>query len=323
MSAAFGLRSLARALGGEVAGAQVLAPGPRHGPRDRSLSVRLSAIDPDGFITHSFAADDFRDCRAHVLTRLGLTAAPYRREPPARKPRLAPSSDDEARREHARRIASEIVPLIGTPGERYFAEARKIDVTALRDVFERTDAIGWHPSVYFNKPGYPLHGQRIGCIVGIMTDPVTATPTGAISRTYLTPELAKIGKAKTLGSPVGIIRLSRDEDVLLGLDLAEGLETALSLMTKGFRPMWAAGSTSLMRAFPVLSVIEFLTLFVDHDENHAGEEAARAVEARWRAVGREVRLRQTDQFGDFNDAVMGEASEAGRNPGGVCGESGP
>ena len=51
----FDLRSLARALGGEVANGRVLCPGPGHGPRDRSLSVRLSATAPDGFLVHSFA----------------------------------------------------------------------------------------------------------------------------------------------------------------------------------------------------------------------------------------------------------------------------
>jgi hypothetical protein len=37
------LRSLARALGGEVVGRQVLAPGPGHSRRDRSLSICSSA----------------------------------------------------------------------------------------------------------------------------------------------------------------------------------------------------------------------------------------------------------------------------------------
>jgi hypothetical protein len=34
-----------------------------------------------------------------------------------------------------------------------------------------------------------------------MTDASTAEPTGAISRTYIGPDLTKVGKAKTLGSP--------------------------------------------------------------------------------------------------------------------------
>jgi hypothetical protein len=35
------LRSLARALSGEISGRQVLAPGPGHGRFDRSLSIRF------------------------------------------------------------------------------------------------------------------------------------------------------------------------------------------------------------------------------------------------------------------------------------------
>src|SRR5258707_1029858 len=47
------LRDLARALGGEVSGRQVLAPGPGHSPRDRSLAVRLSRSAPDGLLVFS------------------------------------------------------------------------------------------------------------------------------------------------------------------------------------------------------------------------------------------------------------------------------
>ena len=61
-----------------------------------------------------------------------------------------------------------------------------------------------------------------------MSDPATAKQTGAISRTYIGADLTKIGKAKTLGSPIGIVRLSTDDEVLGGLFLAEGLETALA-----------------------------------------------------------------------------------------------
>src|SRR4051812_11164726 len=67
------VRTISRALGGEVIGSdQVLAPGPGHSPKDRSLSVRLSQHAPDGFIVHSHAGDDWRQCRDHVRSRLGM-----------------------------------------------------------------------------------------------------------------------------------------------------------------------------------------------------------------------------------------------------------
>lgn len=199
-------------------------------------------------------------------------------------------------------IVREIGPVRGTPGEQYLREVRKIDVDAIGDVLERTDAIGWHPAIYFNEPGHPLHGRRLGCIVAIMTDPITAKPTGAISRTYLAPDLTKIGKAKTLGSPAGIIRLSRDEEVEGGLHIAEGLETSLAAMSLGFRPLWATGSTALMAKFPVLAGIECLSIFADHDRNGAGQCAASEAANRWLAAGRETHVYQRETTGDLNDA---------------------
>src|SRR5258705_11115518 len=68
----FDLRSVARALGGGVSGQQVVAPGPGHALKDRSLSIRLSNPAPDGFLVHSHAGDDWRDCREYVRSRLGL-----------------------------------------------------------------------------------------------------------------------------------------------------------------------------------------------------------------------------------------------------------
>src|SRR5437588_486560 len=56
MTAALDLRSIARALGGEVSGTQVRAPGPQHSAADRSLSVTLDDKADGGFIVHSFAA---------------------------------------------------------------------------------------------------------------------------------------------------------------------------------------------------------------------------------------------------------------------------
>ena len=67
------LQEIARALGGEISGGQVIAPGPGHSPQDRSLSVKVSNSDP-GYVVHSFAGDDPIKCKDHVRERLGMPA---------------------------------------------------------------------------------------------------------------------------------------------------------------------------------------------------------------------------------------------------------
>jgi hypothetical protein len=121
-----------------------------------------------------------------------------------------------------------MVPILGTPGEVYLRDVRKIDTAALADVLSSAAVIGWDPESFFREDGHRLDQRRLGCIVAVMTDPVSAKPTGGISRTYI-HEGQKIAKAKGLGS-AGIVRLTPDEHVLGGLHLAEGLETALDMM---------------------------------------------------------------------------------------------
>jgi len=215
----------------------------------------------------------------------------------------------------AARIVSGMRPLISEPrAVAYFERVRKIDVAEIADVLSRNDPIGWHPAVFLNateypKPGdppHPFHGLKLGCIIAIMTDAKTPEPTGAISRTYLAPDGTKAIKAKTLGSPRGIIRLSPDDAVEGGLFLAEGLETALSGMAIGLRPMWASGDSGVLKGFPVLAGIEALNIIADHDPDGKGEKAARDVVARWRAADREVNLFLPDAEGeDLNDALRG------------------
>jgi hypothetical protein len=83
------LRGIAYALGGEVVGHQVLCPGPGHGAKDRSLSIRFSATAPGGFLVHSHAGDDWQACRDYVCERLGLPIADRRRAAPPRAHRAA------------------------------------------------------------------------------------------------------------------------------------------------------------------------------------------------------------------------------------------
>ena len=296
------LRAIAKAIGGDVVGHQVLAPGPGHSRKDRSLSIRLSATAPEGFIAFSHAGDNFMDCRDHVKRALGI--ATDRTPPQTRTPRTPQDDDRDARvLMFTKRIISEIVPLADSPGENYLRDVRGIDTSAIADVLERTDAIGWHPSVLFREEGHALHDKRIGCIVAVMTDAVTGKPTGGVSRTYV-HEGQKVTKARGLG-PAGVVRLSLDEDVLGGLHLAEGLETTLTAMSIGVRPTWATGSATILAKLPVLAGIESISVIADHGSNGAGERAARELQARWEISGREVRIWKSKTLGDLNDFIKG------------------
>jgi Toprim domain/CHC2 zinc finger len=286
-------------------------PCPQCGGKDRfSINVRKQV-----FLCRGCAARGNVIALVRFLDGCGfLEALEYltgERAPAPSRP--APAATDALRDDDrdaralilARQIAFELRPILGSPGETYLRDARKIVTSAIEDVLERTDGVGWHPAVYFNEPGHALHGRKLGCIVGVMTDPITAMPTGGISRTYI-HEGQKVTKAKGLG-PAGIVRLSLDEDVLERLHIAEGLETALGAMSKGLRPMWATGSTAIMAKFPVLSGIKALTIIADHDANGAGERAAAEVASRWREAGKEARVWRPKSIGDLNDILIGGA----------------
>ena len=209
----------------------------------------------------------------------------------------------------AARIVARMQPLWDTLGEAYLRDARLIDVShwAVRRALEDVETLGWCAQTLFREEGHELNGQYLGAMIGILTDPVTAKPTGGVTRTYIHQNV-KIGKAKSLGGvgQLGIIRLTPDEEVGGGLFISEGIETALSGMSDprlNYNPMWAAGSKDQMAKLPVLNGIECLTFVADNDENQASVDAASAAYWRWKDAGREVYIRQPKERGDLNDIV--------------------
>ena len=297
-----------------IATTELAGPCPRCGGTDRfnintkKLAWFCRGCDAKGgdalsLIMHARGLE-FREAVEDFAGEIAGDARPA--PAPIRAPAKARDDEAAAREAFVRRMVDKtirgLVPIVGTPGEAYLRDVRKIDTDELVDVLSVTDAIGWHPESFFREDGHRLDGRQLGCIVAVMTDPLTAKPTGGISRTYL-HEGEKVGKAKGLG-PAGIVRLTCDEHVTNGLHLAEGLETALAAMSKGLRPMWSTGSTSIMAKFPVVSGIERLTILADHDENGAGEKAALEAGQRWKEAGREVRVWTPPTFGDFNDLLM-------------------
>jgi len=257
------LRAIAGRLGGEVSGEQVLCPGPGHGPRDRSLSIRFQPNSD--FIVSSFAGDDWRDCRDYVRERLGLgDRRGQRREATKRQARPAPRPDDGDRSEFALRLWREAVPIAGTLGARYFCDQRSLDISGL----DLSHVLRFHGG--------------IRAVVALMTDPKTNEATG-VHRTYLDAGGKKTDR-KMLGK-AGVIRLCPDDSVTLGLGICEGIEDGIAIILSGWRPVWAAASAGLIQRFPVLAGIEALTIFADADDT--GMRAAYACAGRWREAGRE------------------------------------
>lgn len=159
------------------------------------------------------------------------------------------------------------MPLVGTLAVRYFVEYRRLDITPL----DLDHSLRWHVG--------------IRAVVALMTDPVSNEPIG-IHRTFLDADGAKLQR-KMLGRQ-GVVRLSPDEEVTMGLGITEGVEDGLAVLLSGWAPVWAATSAGAIARFPLLAGIEALTIFSDADS--AGMQSAATCRDRWLSAGREVAI---------------------------------
>jgi hypothetical protein len=274
------LRDIAAALKGHVFGGQVLAPGPGHSPKDRSLSVRLNA--EAGFLVHSFAGQAWRDCLDHVERRLGLH--PRRRTPSLRRYVPFVRQGREALDKRALWLWRRRLAIEGTLAERYLREARCY-FGPLPNTLGFLPASGEHPPSMIAAFG--LADERETGALAIDDRAVRG-----VHVTRLTPDgSARIGKATigrgSAGSP---IVLAPPND-LLGLEITEGIEDALSIYAATELGVWAAGSAGRMPplAAEVPSWIEVVNVF-GHDDP-AGRHGAIELAVALRARGFEVLLK--------------------------------
>ena len=297
------LPEIASALHGRVHGRQVLAPGPGHSHRDRSLSVRLSETSPDGFIVHSHAGDDWRLCRDHVAAALGLASDRWRE---TREPDPA---DIERRREARRRADAQ---------ERAEGEWRQLRVM---EMWRGTHAPEGTPAeTYLHSRGLDLR-ERLNetvrfhphCAWGETTAPAIVVPmrcirTGEIRgvhRTALDDEARKIGR-RMFGVAAGTaIMFDRVESGGGFLVVGEGVETTLTARQHlGLGPAWALGSSGAIAALPVLADVHTLVVLAENDANGASAGAAERVGARWLGAGRAVEVVWPPEGAkDLNDTV--------------------
>jgi hypothetical protein len=145
--------------------------------------------------------------------------------------------------------------------------------------------------------------------VGLITDAVTREPL-SLHRTWVQADgrKAEVDPPRLLlarhRKQNGVIRLWPDECVSIGLGVAEGIESALSLAW-AFVPVWACIDAGNLAALHVLDGIEHLTIAADNDP--AGQAAAQTCAARWAAAGRTVTVTVQRQ-NDINDLVQGVAA---------------
>jgi putative DNA primase/helicase len=93
------------------------------------------------------------------------------------------------------------------------------------------------------------------------------------------------------------------------LAVAEGIETALSIVVACSMPARAALSASGIKNLRLPPEATNIVICADHDANGVGERAARDAAARWLAEGRRVRVAMPLELGaDFNDILRGRAA---------------
>jgi putative DNA primase/helicase len=303
------LRSLARALGGEVSGRQALAPGPGHSHRDRSLSICIEPNAPDGFIVHSFAGDDPLVCKDYIRERLGLPswqpgddqdrhidparARSFDRSAISRDTQKRPHGDDDVVRiKYATKIWNEAQNPRSTLAEIYLNAHRKLEL----DDELAGDVLRFHPRCPWRKTSDKV--DYIPALVAAFRSIDNGTIT-AIHRIALNPDGTKLDRRM-----LGIVHRAAVMLDPIGPDLAigEGIETCMAARQLGIKPTWALGSTGSIAGFPIIEGVNRLTIL--GETGTASQDAIRFCTQRWRKAGKRVRVAMPSVGSDLNDELM-------------------
>jgi CHC2 zinc finger/Toprim domain len=195
-------------------------------------------------------------------------------------------------------IWDQATPISGTLAQKYLADVRGINISALPSGAD--EALRFHPDCPFNG------GGRHPCLVALMRNAMTDEPSG-IHRTALAADGSKIDR-RMLGRG-GVVKLWPAGPQLV---VGEGLETTLAAATRvpyrgaPLRPAWATLAAGWLAKLPLVPGVEQLIILVDHDPNGVGQAAAAGLAQRWRGAGRNVtKLIPSRSGADFNDVMKG------------------
>jgi putative DNA primase/helicase len=306
------LSMLRAALGGEISGNQLLCPGPGHNKNDRSLSVRLSPQAPDGFLTHSFAGDNWQECRDYIKGRLGLAGW----EPGDERDRRVPAErvientlralkreeseprelDEDQRRRaaHAAALWNTGIDPRGTLAETYLSKYRLLN---LPDPLAGT-VLRFHPLCPWRNEniGFTIHVPALlAAFTSVDDDEVSAVHRIALNADGSKQDRRMLGvvhRAAVKLDPIGE-----------ALAIGEGVETCMAAREMGITPAWALGSVGAISKFPILDGVQ--TLVIIGEAGKASRDAVEICKTRWTGARRIVRIVMPDEpHSDLNDELI-------------------
>jgi len=234
-----------------------------------------------------------RNAIALALARVGGGG-----DPAPERPGAGPLLCKDAAERTARALAvwNGATTALSTPADTYLT-GRGLPCLAA------SPALRWRPDV--------THPDRRGRLSAMLAQVVDAADHHiAVHRTYLrsdgtgkadvTPDKASLGPFWG-----GAIRL---DPIAPELVIGEGIETSASAGRLLGLPAWAAVCAgNLARGLVLPEQVRSVVIAADPDE--PGLAAAKAARRRWRAEGREVRIKTVKQVGsDFNDLLQASAA---------------
>jgi putative DNA primase/helicase len=264
----------------------------------RGCSVGGDVINFVRHATGASFADAVRQLAGDAPTPERKPAVQREREEARGKVRDAEAARADARKKtadtsQALDLWNEAVPLTGTLADTYLRSRAIVIDDPL------AHALRFHPKI-----SNPSHGW-LPAMLGLFRDVVTNEPR-AISRTYLSPDGAKIDR-RFLGR-VANCAIKLDPAPTVGrLHIGEGIETALAARILGHEPAWATGSAGAIEKFAVVDGISKLIFLREQDA--ANSRAAEACRGRWIAAGRQTVNEWPPCGNDFNDALRALAAK--------------
>lgn len=297
-------QDIVRGLCGDWKSNMGLAPCPIcqvDGRRDqRSLSVK----DSDGrtlICCHKSgcsALEILAACKDRGLTN-GTGPTTYRSQIETDREREASRNRRLKKQRYCDNTFSQAVPITGTLAQSYL-ESRGI--VGLQG-HKMKNTLRFHPALYHTGSR-----QNLPAMIARIRGPVGQEM--GLHRTYLNADGSgkadlQSGSKMMLGAASGgSVRFGPDQRIIA---LAEGIETALSIVRASRLTVWATLSTSGMKGLilPPPPVAEVVVICADHDD--AGLAAAEQVSGQLEAAGRSVSIIVPPTEGqDFNDVLRSE-----------------